>query len=107
MEIRGRAVADGVELSVSDQCGGISQADMDRVFDLAWRGAAARTPVPVGGAGRDSGAGLGLAIVKGIVEAHRGVVRVENVVPVGAGRPGRLPVPGPAAWVSPRRTPSW
>jgi len=31
-----------------------------------------------------SGAGLGLAIVKGIVEAHRGVVRVENVAPDGA-----------------------
>jgi len=27
---------------------------------------------------------LGLAIVKGIVEAHRGVVRVENVLPDGS-----------------------
>jgi signal transduction histidine kinase len=78
VEIRGRAFADGVELSVSDQCGGIPDADVDRVFDVAWRGTAGRTPDPseelVG-----QGAGLGLAIVKGIVEAHHGVVQVENV----------------------------
>ncbi|MEP9364712.1 HAMP domain-containing sensor histidine kinase [Nocardioides sp. CN2-186] len=73
VEIRGRVVPDGVELSVSDQCGGLSAEDMGRVFDLAWRGEAARTPEP------DTRAGLGLAIVKGIVEAHRGAVRVENV----------------------------
>jgi signal transduction histidine kinase len=78
VEISGRAFADGVELSVSDQCGGIPEDDMDRVFDLAWRGATARTPHRseelVG-----QGAGLGLAIVKGIVEAHHGVVHVESV----------------------------
>lgn len=72
VEIHARAVADGVELSVTDECGGLSEEDMHRVFDVAWRGAPARPP-------DDSGAGLGLAIVKGIVEAHRGVVRVENV----------------------------
>jgi signal transduction histidine kinase len=79
VEIHARAVADGVELSVTDECGGMSEEDMHRVFDVAWRGAPARTPdVHTGG-----GAGLGLAIVKGIVEAHRGVVRVENVGPEG------------------------
>jgi signal transduction histidine kinase len=86
VEVRGRSVADGVELSVSDECGGIAEADMDRVFDLAWRGGAARTPDrPEELTG--VGAGLGLAIVKGIVEAHRGVVRVENVVPTGSSAP--------------------
>jgi len=77
VEIRGRAVDDGVELSVSDQCGGIPADDMDRVFDLAWRGATARTPERSELVGQ--GAGLGLAIVKGIVEAHHGAVHVENV----------------------------
>jgi signal transduction histidine kinase len=77
VEIRGRQVAGGIELSVRDQCGGIAAEEMDRVFDLAWRGGAARTPAPDGPEGH--GAGLGLAIVKGIVEAHRGVVEVENV----------------------------
>ena len=84
VEVRGRAVADGVELSVSDQCGGISLAEMDRVFDLAWRGGAARTPDPSQELAGVAGAGLGLAIVKGIVEAHRGVVSVENVASDGA-----------------------
>jgi signal transduction histidine kinase len=81
VEIHGRAVPGGVELSVTDGCGGLSAEDMERVFDVAWQGSAARTPDPDTAdepqAGR--GAGLGLAIVKGIVEAHRGRVRVENV----------------------------
>jgi signal transduction histidine kinase len=81
VEVRGRSVADGVELSVSDQCGGIPEADMDRVFDLAWRGGPARTPDRSEELAGVSGAGLGLAIVKGIVEAHRGDVRVENTGP--------------------------
>jgi signal transduction histidine kinase len=84
VEIRGRSVPEGVELSVTDGCGGLSEQDMERVFDLAWQGSTARTPEP-GGSGHTSGAGLGLAIVKGIVEAHQGLVRVENV---GAGLPG-------------------
>jgi signal transduction histidine kinase len=91
VEIRGRAVADGVELTVSDQCGGISENDMERVFDLAWRGGAARTPDRAEELAGVSGAGLGLAIVRGIVEAHRGVVRVENLAPVGCRFLVRLP----------------
>jgi signal transduction histidine kinase len=77
VEIHARAVAEGVELSVTDGCDGIPDAERPRVFDLAWQGAAARTPesdVPT------SGAGLGLAIVKGIVEAHQGEVEVVNVL---------------------------
>ena len=81
VEVRARAVPHGVELSVSDECGGLSEEEMSRVFDLGWRGGFARTPsstdtteLAPGG-----GAGLGLAIVQGIVEAHRGFVRVENV----------------------------
>ena len=53
-------------LSVTDGCGGIAADDLPHVFDVAWRGSAARTPGP------DTGAGLGLAIVRGIVEAHHG-----------------------------------
>jgi signal transduction histidine kinase len=59
-------------LAVTDGCGGIPEADLPRVFDLAWRGTDARSPAP------GSGAGLGLAIVRGVAEAHRGSVRVEN-----------------------------
>jgi len=79
VEIRGRAVPAGVELSVADGCGGIAREDMERVFDVAWQGGAARTPDTDQEAGRRGG-GLGLAIVRGIVEAHRGTVAVENEV---------------------------
>jgi signal transduction histidine kinase len=59
-------------LTVADGCGGIPEADLPYVFDLAWRGTDARSPAP------GSGAGLGLAIVRGVMEAHQGSVRVAN-----------------------------
>lgn len=80
VEVRGRAVPDGVELSVTDACGGLRDDELGRVFDVGWQGSAARTPLhgdTTGGAG----AGLGLAIVKGIVEAHLGQVAVSNIEP--------------------------
>lgn len=74
--VEGRSVPSGVEVSVLDGCGGLSEEDAARVFDVGWRGSAARSP----GRGTDSqgGAGLGLAIVRGIVEAHSGQVAVAN-----------------------------
>ena len=75
VEITGRSVPEGIELSVADGCGGIPADDLARVFDVAWRGSHARTPAD------DSGAGLGLAIVKGLVEAYDGVVEVRNQAP--------------------------
>jgi signal transduction histidine kinase len=60
------------EVTVRDECGGIADDDLDRVFDLAYRGDAARSPGPGGGAG------LGLAIARGFVEAHRGDIAVRN-----------------------------
>jgi signal transduction histidine kinase len=60
-------------LAVTDGCGGIPDADLPRVFDVAFRGAPARTPE------KETGGGLGLAIVKGLVEAHRGKVSVMNL----------------------------
>ena len=86
VEIVGRQVSGGVELSVTDACGGIPEADRERVFDVAWRGVNARTPDGPGDLDdRTARAGLGLAIVKGIVEAHRGHVSVENLDPPAAG----------------------
>jgi signal transduction histidine kinase len=64
---------DDVWLAVSDTCGGIPDADLPRVFDVAFRGSRARTP------GGLSGGGLGLAIVRGLVEAQGGRVRAANV----------------------------
>ena len=62
----------GAEVSVVDGCGGIPAGDLDRVFDLAYRGDAARSP------GAAGGAGLGLAIARGFVAAHRGDIAVRN-----------------------------
>ncbi|MBO3745978.1 HAMP domain-containing histidine kinase [Streptosporangiaceae bacterium NEAU-GS5] len=62
-------------LGVKDACGGIPLDDLPRVFDVAFRGEAARTPGP------DGGAGLGLAIARGIVEAHQGAIEVVNEPP--------------------------
>lgn len=56
--------------AVTDTCGGIPAGDLARVFDVAFRGEAARTP--------GSGSGLGLAIVHGLVEAQGGTVAVDN-----------------------------
>ena len=75
-------------LTVTDACGGIPEAHLERLFDVAWRGSDARTPDPY------AGAGLGLAIVRGIVEAHSGEVDVRNITG-GCRFEVRLPVP---AW---------
>src|SRR5262249_50611788 len=66
----GRDGADGW-LAVTDSCGGIPEADLPRVFDVAFRGEAARTP--------GSGSGLGLAIVRGLVAAQGGTVAAGNI----------------------------
>jgi signal transduction histidine kinase len=76
VQVVGRADAQYVELSVRDGCGGIPAHEIDRVFEVAFRGEDARTPAHEPGG---TGAGLGLAIVRGIVEAHRGRVEVDNV----------------------------
>ncbi|MCG8919342.1 HAMP domain-containing histidine kinase [Actinokineospora sp. PR83] len=59
-------------LSVQDSCGGIPETELPRVFDVAFRGSAARTP------GAEAGGGLGLAIAKGLVEAHHGRIAARN-----------------------------
>lgn len=61
----------GLVLVVGDECGGIPDADLHRVFDVAFRGDVSRS--------RDTGGGgLGLAIARGLVEAHAGEISVRN-----------------------------
>jgi len=62
---------EAAEVAVQDACGGIPESDLDSVFDMAYRGDAARTP-------GDGGGGLGLAVARGLVEAHHGEITVHN-----------------------------
>jgi signal transduction histidine kinase len=68
------AVAGAAEVSVQDACGGIPEHELDLVFDMAYRGDAARTP-------GESGGGFGLAVARGLVEAHHGEISVHNEGP--------------------------
>ncbi|MGC0367503.1 signal transduction histidine kinase [Rhodococcus sp. 27YEA15] len=64
-------------LSILDHGSGVSTEDLGRMFDVGWRGDAARQADSSSGVA--SGAGLGLAIVRGIVHAHGGDVYARSV----------------------------
>jgi len=70
VQISATSVDSMVEVSVVDACGGIPATDLDRVFDVAFRGDPARA--------RDGGAGLGLAIARSLTEAQDGSIAVSN-----------------------------
>ncbi|HEV2087388.1 MAG TPA: HAMP domain-containing sensor histidine kinase [Cryptosporangiaceae bacterium] len=93
VSVTGGADTDGGWIEVTDGCGGIPEEDLSRVFDVAFRGEAARTPVSTvaadnasgigtgtgNGGAAHAGGGLGLAIARGLVEAHHGEIGVINV----------------------------
>jgi signal transduction histidine kinase len=81
------ASGDAAEVAVQDACGGIPDRDLDSVFEMAYRGDAARTP-------GDGGGGLGLAVARGLVEAHHGEISVHNEGP-GCRFTVRLPLHRP------------
>ena len=76
VELSAGLADDGVRLRVQDACGGIPEPDLERIFDVGYRGAPARTPGS--GTGNGAGAGLGLAIARALAEAHGGRLAVAN-----------------------------
>jgi signal transduction histidine kinase len=66
-----RTAAGAVRVQVVDQCGGIPEPHLAKVFETGWRGSPARD-------GDDGGAGLGLAIARGVVRSHDGQIGVRN-----------------------------
>jgi signal transduction histidine kinase len=73
-----------VSLSVIDECGGIPPDELERVFEMGYRGDQARTPGEARG-------GLGLAVAQGLVQAHSGQITVANEA-VGCRFTVRLPL---------------
>ncbi|MGO4535226.1 sensor histidine kinase [Leifsonia sp. 2MCAF36] len=61
-----------VELAVLDRGSGVPEASLRDMFEVGWRGDAARSRDA--GDAVSSGAGLGLAIVRAVAEAHGGSV---------------------------------
>ncbi len=61
-------------IAVTDTCGGIPARDLDRVFDVGFRG---RRPEDRARAA-PGGAGLGLAVARRIVEAHHGTITASS-----------------------------
>jgi signal transduction histidine kinase len=91
------ASGEAAEVSVQDACGGIPERELDSVFEMAYRGDAARTP-------GDGGGGLGLAVARGLVEAHHGEISVHNQGP-GCRFTVRLPLHSGGSPASPQGEP--
>ena len=79
----------GAWARVDDTGVGIDEADLPRVFDVAYRGSNGR--VPRSDSSLPSGSGLGLAIAAGLVQAHRGTLSAHNLG-TGARFEVRLPL---------------
>ncbi|WP_446223077.1 sensor histidine kinase [Nocardia sp. IBHARD005] len=76
---------------IEDTGPGIADDDLPRIFEVAYRGNAARSPVAADGI--PVGSGMGLAIAAGLIEAHHGDITAENREQ-GCRFEVRLPLPG-------------
>jgi signal transduction histidine kinase len=71
-------------VTVKDNGAGISQDDIEYIFDRFYRADRSRK--------RESGSGLGLSISKWIAEAHNGAIEVESQPSVGSQFSIKLPI---------------
>jgi len=86
--VRARPLADGVEISVSDQGQGIPEEEIPKIFAPFVRSSVR----PTGG---EKSTGLGLAIAKRMVEAHGGRLTVKSKVGEGSTFTFTLPLRSP------------
>ncbi len=87
VHLAARSIADGIELSVTDEGPGIADEEVDHIFERFYRAA---------GTGADSadGAGLGLAIAKRILDLHGSPLSVRSEPNAGASFIFTLPTAG-------------
>lgn len=78
VEGNGQDGAGNAVIAVVDHCGGIPDEDLPHLFETGWQKDPARSTTEAL-QGTYSGAGIGLSMVAGIVKAHGGSVRVNNV----------------------------
>jgi len=69
---------DGAYARVDDTGVGIDEADLPRVFDVAYRGSSGR--IPRSNPSLPSGSGLGLAMAASLLKAHRGTLTARNLI---------------------------
>jgi two-component system, OmpR family, sensor histidine kinase KdpD len=93
VSVRARVVGGHLRIRIVDRGPGIPHADLARIFDAFYRGAAQ----PSGG----TGSGLGLAIVKGFIEANGGSVWAESLPGQGTSFVVSLPLEPRAAAATP------
>lgn len=94
ISVHARGDTESAWVEVLDACGGIPEDDLPRLFEVAFRGTAARTS-------GDGGGGLGLAIARGLVEAHHGDITIANHGPGCVARV-RLPIAAGLSGTSPQ-----
>jgi len=66
-----RNVENNLEIKVADNGPGVSDGELEKIFNSFYRGDQART-------NPENGSGLGLAIVKQIIEGHMGTIKAYN-----------------------------
>ncbi len=75
--IRTRNKPNGIQVEISDNGIGISQANQKKIFDKLYR-------VPTGNLHNAKGFGLGLSYVKAIIDKHNGRIEVQSEINKGA-----------------------
>jgi signal transduction histidine kinase len=96
IEVTARVVDANVEIAVSDDGPGITESQLEHIFERFTRGDAGLTQ-------RVGGTGLGLAISKSLVELHGGTIAVESTPSVGSTFSFKLPAAGTRSGTGPGR----